>query len=189
MAGTPQTNHSLIQPPVVHHSIMMRISIILPFIAAALPFYTVEAFAPGSRTSLSLPRVCGGGVEDRYNAVQLRASEEGDDSSLPPLPSQMDAAALKELTASPAASPVEPVSAVSNEVAEEEEETSYPINLPSPVLLGTSMVLAIASTGKQYFVIYLFADVSLEHMSFADQFCAPPSHLFLLFQLYHYTCK
>lgn len=126
---------------------MMRISIVLPFIAAVLPFYTVEAFAPGSRTSLSLPRVCGGGVEDRYNAVQLRASEEGEDEvGLPPLPSQMDAAALKELTASPAASPVEPVSAVN--IAEEEGETSYPINLPSPVLLGTSMVLAIASTGE-----------------------------------------
>ena len=124
--------------------IMMRISIVLPFIAAVLPFYTVEAFAPGSRTSLSLPRVCGGVEDHLYNAVQLRASEEGEDEvGLPPLPSQMDAAALKELTASPVASPVEPVSAV----AEEEEETSYPINLPSPVLLATSMVLAIASTG------------------------------------------
>ena len=30
----------------------------------------------------------------------------------------------------------------------EETTTSYPINLPSPILLGSSMILAIVGTGK-----------------------------------------
>jgi hypothetical protein len=33
-------------------------------------------------------------------------------------------------------------------LAAQEEEASYPIDLPSPVLLGTSMILAIAATGR-----------------------------------------
>lgn len=41
-------------------------------------------------------------------------------------------------------SPIEPPAPV----AVEPEESPYPINLPSPILLSVSMVLAIAGTGK-----------------------------------------
>jgi hypothetical protein len=50
--------------------------------------------------------------------------------------------------------PVDTPSEAAEEVpvlaAKEDEEASYPIDLPSPVLLGTSMILAIAATGRYY---------------------------------------
>ena len=73
---------------------------------------------------------------------------------MPPLPSQKGAVVKKKepVTAAveePAAPAAErEVSTTSNVVVDEEEGTSYPIDLPSPVLLGASMVLAISSIGK-----------------------------------------
>lgn len=40
------------------------------------------------------------------------------------------------------------VAADVNKVTTEAESASYPINLPSPLLLSASMVLAIISTGE-----------------------------------------
>jgi len=48
----------------------------------------------------------------------------------------------------PASAPVATIN--DNAVAEEEELQAYPINLPSPILLGTSMILAISSIGSLY---------------------------------------
>lgn len=121
-------------------------AVILTLVASIL-FYTAEAFSPAPRASL--PRVSSpAGSVARRNVLQLRASEEGNDVGLPPLPSQKDAQAEEE----PAMvlSAVESVPAESEQLTvEENEETSFPIDLPSPVLLATSMVLAISSTGEK----------------------------------------
>ena len=42
----------------------------------------------------------------------------------------------------------DPLQKKSSPSSEEETTTSYPINLPSPILLGSSMILAIVGTGK-----------------------------------------
>jgi hypothetical protein len=42
---------------------------------------------------------------------------------------------------------------------QEEESSRYPINLPSPILLASSMILAIASTGKYVFFLSDFGDI------------------------------
>jgi hypothetical protein len=52
---------------------------------------------------------------------------------------------LPETTTTTTSKIVSPPRASKVEV--KEEITRYPINLPSPILLGTSMILAIASTG------------------------------------------
>jgi hypothetical protein len=43
---------------------------------------------------------------------------------------------------------VETPAAATPAVPEPEEESKYPIDLPSPLLLSTSMILGIAGTGK-----------------------------------------
>jgi hypothetical protein len=55
----------------------------------------------------------------------------------------------------------------------EPEGTSYPIDLPSPLLLSVSMVLAIAGTGKDRY----FATLSAKFHNFFD------SYLFFLLKL------
>ena len=47
----------------------------------------------------------------------------------------------------PFADPLQKKSSLSSS-SSEETTTSYPINLPSPILLGSSMILAIVGTGK-----------------------------------------
>ena len=131
---------------------MARISnmFVVSFIAVILLFCTVESFTPTQRVArVSSYNNIG------QNVIQLHAAEDDSNgSSLPPLPSQKgvvpkvvveeDAdAAVKRMREDWA----EPTSSSSTEVAEE-EGTSYPIDLPSPVLLGLSMVLAISSIGK-----------------------------------------
>lgn len=109
----------------------------LPLMAAILACYTAEAFSPVARPSLT--------------RVQPLRSSEDDEVTLPTLPSQKDAAPVKVEAAVPVAAPVAaPVTtSTSSVVAKEEEEgTSYPIDLPSPLLLGASMVLAISGTGE-----------------------------------------
>ena len=115
-----------------------------------LVVYSADAFTASPRTSLP-------GVPSTVNDItfRLQASEGGDDSGgLPPLPSQKGAA-LKEEPAPPERATVTPVSSTD---AVQEGGASYPINLPSPLLLATSMVLAISSTGKViawcYFLIF-----------------------------------
>jgi hypothetical protein len=124
---------------------------IAPFMAAILlVVYSAEAFTASPRKSLPV-------VPSTVNGITFRfqASEGGNDSlGLPPLPSQKGAA-LKEEPA-----PVEriAVTLVPSTDAVEEDGASYPIDLPSPLLLATSMVLAISSTGKEivwcYFLLF-----------------------------------
>ena len=132
---------------------MTKLSIsIAPFMVTIfLVVYSAEAFTASPRTSLPVVPSAVNGINFR-----LQASEGGDDSvGLPPLPSQKGAA-LKEKPA-----PLERASGtpVSSADAVQEGGASYPINLPSPLLLATSMVLAISSIGKEivcfYFLFFL----------------------------------
>ena len=113
--------------------------------------YTAEAFTPSQRTIL-VPRISSSIVVSS-NTV-LKTSEGSDDEvGLPPLPSQKGAVVKKKEPITDVEEPAAPetereVSTTSNVVVDEEEGTSYPIDLPSPVLLGASMVLAISSIGK-----------------------------------------
>ena len=126
---------------------MKFLTTFLPLMAAILSCYTAEAFSPVARPSMT--------------RVQPLRSSEDDEVTLPTLPSQKDAAPVKvqePVAAAPVAAPVT-TSAV---VKEEEEGTSYPIDLPSPVLLGASMVLAISGTGEYTFTIYYCLDIHLQ---------------------------
>lgn len=123
----------------------------MPLMASIILFYTAEAFSSAPRTSLQRVSCSStAGVVAGRNSLQLQASEEGEDFTtdvgLPPLPSQKDAPPKEERTV---ASPVEPAPA-SNDVEVKEQEASYPIDLPSPALLATSMVLAISSIGSLF---------------------------------------
>jgi hypothetical protein len=84
--------------------------------------------------------------------AELRMSN-GDEEApvgLPPLPSQMAQTAVADETISSQKKEEEAVVSSSSSAATvEEETTSYPIDLPSPILLASSMVLAISSTGKK----------------------------------------
>jgi hypothetical protein len=78
-------------------------------------------------------------------------NEEEGPVGLPPLPSQLAQTAVAEETISSPKEEEETVvsSSSSATTTVEEETTSYPIDLPSPILLASSMVLAISSTGKK----------------------------------------
>jgi hypothetical protein len=84
-------------------------------------------------------------------------NEEEEVVGLPPLPSDAGKAVVEPQQQQQSAPPPAASTAVSStntasssSVAKEEEELqqSYPIDLPSPILLATSMVLAISSIGK-----------------------------------------
>ena len=69
---------------------------------------------------------------------------------LPPLPSQVAQKAVEEKAAAQQQQMMgAAASASSSSSAVDEETTSYPIDLPSPILLALSMILAISSTGKK----------------------------------------
>jgi hypothetical protein len=68
---------------------------------------------------------------------------------LPPLPSQMAQTAVADETPQKKEEEAVVSSSTSATTTVEEETTSYPIDLPSPILLASSMVLAISSTGKK----------------------------------------
>ena len=118
-------------------------------IAVIFLVYTVESFTPTQRVAKVSSYNFG------QNIIQLHAAEDDSNGSgLPPLPSQKGAVVSKVVEEDADAAVkrmredwAESTSSSSTEVAEE-EGTSYPINLPSPVLLGLSMVLAISSIGK-----------------------------------------
>ncbi|KAL7547654.1 hypothetical protein ACHAWF_010944 [Thalassiosira exigua] len=136
----------------------------LPMIAVAaalLCHKEAESFSVVSKISPSLSRVSPSvagvsGVHGRNALPQLRASEddESDDSTsdqvgLPPLPSQRDSPPKEERAPAPV-NPAPAPAATSDASVQEDEGTSYPINLPSPVLLASSMVMAISSTGSLF---------------------------------------
>lgn len=83
--------------------------------------------------------------------LQMSTDDEEEVVGLPPLPSDAGKAVkvVEQQTAPPPAPAVTSTVASSSAVEEKEEELqSYPIDLPSPILLATSMVLAISSIGK-----------------------------------------
>ena len=79
----------------------------------------------------------------------MSTDDEEEIVGLPPLPSDAGKVvkAVEQKAAQPAAAAV--VSSNSSSAVEEEELQAYPIDLPSPILLATSMVLAISSIGKK----------------------------------------
>mmetsp|Transcript_25871 Transcript_25871/g.40596 ORF Transcript_25871/g.40596 Transcript_25871/m.40596 type:complete len:150 (+) Transcript_25871:543-992(+) len=90
----------------------------------------------------------------RMTQLQMSTDEE-EVVGLPPLPSDAGktnaakAKVVEQQTTAPA--PEAPAAVVtSNAVVEKEELQAYPIDLPSPILLSTSMVLAISSIGSLF---------------------------------------
>lgn len=81
--------------------------------------------------------------------LQMSTDDEEEIVGLPPLPS--DAGKVVKAVEQKAAPAQQPAAAVvsSSSAVEEEELQAYPIDLPSPILLATSMVLAISSIGKK----------------------------------------
>lgn len=127
---------------------MARLSLkAAPLLAAiALVISGAEAFAPTPRASISSCR----GPVVATRSVVLREGEGDEDVGLPPLPSQKNAPPKEVEVAPPQPVASTPVVASSSGSVEEEQGTSYPINLPSPILLASSMVLAISSTGALF---------------------------------------
>jgi len=88
--------------------------------------------------------------------TQLRMSTDDEEEivGLPPLPSDAGKVVKAvEQKAAPAQQPdavASSNSASSSSAVEEEELQAYPIDLPSPILLATSMVLAISSIGSLF---------------------------------------
>ena len=118
----------------MHIPTMSRLSNILLVLAVAI--FTADAFTP-PRTSLAVVR-CN---------TKLYALEDDEQVGLPPLPSQrkvedpaMAVERMKEEWTEPSDS----------SGAGEQEGTQYPINLPSPALLGMSMVMAISAIGSLF---------------------------------------
>ena len=89
----------------------------------------LAAFPPAvSRGVVSAPRPL---------LSELRsATGDDDESDLPPLPSAASAAPIEEPKPKAVGASIE------------EETTSYPLNFPSPLLLASSMLLTISSTGS-----------------------------------------
>lgn len=149
-------------------------SVILLLLSAA------EAFSPAlpSRSSplrrAAAPATIGTYVSGRLNGnpVVVRASEDDEAvGSLPTLPSQArreDGGAPADATP-PAAAPAESVSVQAHKTVGDAEgageAASYPIDLPSPVLLSTSMVLAIAATGEEGEALFIFYFCSMPKLS------------------------
>lgn len=82
------------------------------------------------------------------------STEEDQPVGLPPLPS--DVGQVKAVEEEVPVQQQQVAASSNNNVVsssameEEETMTSYPIDLPSPILLATSMVLAISSIGKRW---------------------------------------
>ena len=125
----------------------------------------VEAFAP-TRPSQAVVSTTqrsntSTNIVGRMTPLILQMStDDGEEEvvGLPPLPSDAGKAVVEpqqQQSAPPAAASTVEVATSSNtassstvEKEEEELQQSYPIDLPSPILLATSMVLAISSIGK-----------------------------------------
>ena len=121
---------------------------------AAFILVSVDAFAPTQKRISSPTRISllsSNNIISIRSPIHLQASEGEDEQvGLPPLPSQKNAEPKVEQPAVVEAAPTPSPVASSTDVASTEEEgTSYPINLPSPILLASSMVLAISSIGKE----------------------------------------
>ncbi len=113
------------------------------------PSVTKKCVSTTSSSTFS-PLIIGRTVELRMSTDNNNDEEEA--VGLPPLPSQLAQTAVVDETNSSQKEEEEAVVSSSSSAATtavEEETTSYPIDLPSPILLASSMVLAISSTGKK----------------------------------------
>lgn len=88
-------------------------------------------------TNFAQRRICRPQINqpNQYELISLRLKEQKQDNE------QVSDVVTKDVIESSD-------SIKSTQLTETEEEAKYPIDLPSPILLATSMVLAIASTGK-----------------------------------------
>mmetsp|Transcript_26200 Transcript_26200/g.56480 ORF Transcript_26200/g.56480 Transcript_26200/m.56480 type:complete len:197 (-) Transcript_26200:321-911(-) len=142
---------------------MMKLlnSVMLPLMASILLFYTTttttEAFSPVASRSTTLPISSSSPIAVGRRAIVIAhaSSEDEDDGvvGLPTLPSQKNAPPKVEPAVTAVeSSPIATASSAATKVEGESEEElqSYPINLPSPILLATSMVLAISSIGSLF---------------------------------------
>mmetsp|Transcript_11919 Transcript_11919/g.20704 ORF Transcript_11919/g.20704 Transcript_11919/m.20704 type:complete len:187 (+) Transcript_11919:49-609(+) len=135
---------------------MKLVTIATLLVASVTPFQTAEAFSTTPRAAAVRQVPSTFGVVGIRNTVTLQATDDDEEPmGLPTLPSQKGAAPKEEVASTPSAVATQasaPVASTNN-VAVEEEGTSYPIDLPSPVLLAASMVLAISSTGSLFEVL------------------------------------
>ena len=136
------------------------------FIAAALLLLLSqggEAFSPTRPSQVVLSTTQQRNIKNvgrmTTTPLILQMSTDNDNEEvvgLPPLPSDAGKAVVEpQQQSAPPPAAVSEVATSSNtasssSVEKEEEELlqSYPIDLPSPILLATSMVLAISSIGK-----------------------------------------
>lgn len=133
----------------------------LSLLASLLLLPAADAFAPCAPATarISLPSAGAAAIGRRRAPVshptppsmntktttKIRAADDDRDVGLPPLPSQ--GAPPREVPArrSPAEAAPAPDAPAPAGAAR-----AYPVDLPSPVLLGTSMVLAISSIGSLF---------------------------------------
>ena len=111
---------------------MSRFSNILLVLAVAI--FTADAFTSPRTAAV-------------HCNTKLHALEDDEQVGLPPLPSQQkveDPAMAVERMKEEWTEPSDSSGAV------EQEGTQYPINLPSPALLGMSMVMAISAIGSLF---------------------------------------
>ncbi|GKY93297.1 hypothetical protein MPSEU_000297200 [Mayamaea pseudoterrestris] len=119
----------------------MRKYLLLCLVARTMAFMPryQAGFAGRSVVSPSAKTTSAAFVSYRSN-VQLLAEENQSSAE-----GESDIVTMQSVVVTP--SPTQPAVAASKS---EPELTSYPIDIPSPILLGTSMVLAISGTGSLF---------------------------------------
>lgn len=90
-----------------------------------------------SHRTLARPQLL---LKGRYNPLTM-SSPRGEGEQEPPKDDDDDSSAAQATT------PRTTTASAAETKKEEEESAPYPVDLPSPILLGTSIVIAIASTG------------------------------------------
>ena len=104
----------------------------------ACTIITLCAFLVANSAAFS-PAVSRGVISAPTRTLRYELGATGDDESdLPPLPSAASAAPIEQPKPKAVESPIE------------EEVASYPLNFPSPLLLASSILLTIASTGSLF---------------------------------------
>jgi hypothetical protein len=131
---------------------MMRIiSLFLFFVGAVMPGVEVQAFGTAPATSATR-RVC---FAPRTVSLKKTNAGVGIQQSPTQLWSQEGEDAAEDAVATTSTSTPPPPAVVV------EEGTQYPVDLPSPILLATSMLLAIASTG-----MYMYSKRKSMHIQY-----------------------
>jgi len=116
-----------------------------------------EAFSPAARPSqfqlVTTTQQQRSSLIGRVTPLLQMSTDDDEVMGLPPLPSDAGKAVVvpQQQQSAPPAAVVSTTSNNNNAVEKEDELLqSYPIDLPSPILLATSMVLAISSIGSLF---------------------------------------